>query len=200
VDNYQDCGTRPINVKEMDVDFFVTGTLKYMLGPPGLAFLYVRQDLIPLLTPTATGWFGQTDPFAFNAKLFSPAGSARRFEAGTPPIPSIYAALPAIDLLTDIGPTNIASHIAGLTRALIEGATALGIEIKTPRDSVGPLVVLRSKDATALVEVLSKNDLVASNRHDGLRISFHVYNTLEDVRSVLELLERNMDLMEVSRP
>ena len=81
---------------------------------------------------------------------------------------------------------------------MIEGATALGIEIKTPRDSVGPLVVLRSKDASTLVEVLSKNDIVASNRHDGLRTSFHVYNTLEDVHRVLEVLERNMDLMELS--
>ena len=42
LDGYQDCGTRPIDVKALDVDFFVTGTLKYLLGPPGLAFLYVQ--------------------------------------------------------------------------------------------------------------------------------------------------------------
>ncbi len=43
LDGYQDCGTRPVDVKALDVDFFVTGTLKYLLGPPGLAFLYVRR-------------------------------------------------------------------------------------------------------------------------------------------------------------
>jgi selenocysteine lyase/cysteine desulfurase len=195
VDNYQDCGTRPIDVKALDVDFFVTGTLKYMLGPPGLAFLYVKEGLIPQLTPTASGWFGQTDPFAFNPKLFSPAPSARRFEAGTPPIPSIYAALPALELLEEIGLANIASHIASLTNAMIEGAARLGIDIKTPPDSVGPLVVLRSRDAAALVDALSKNDIIASSRHDGLRISFHVYNSLEDVRRVLDVLEQNMELL-----
>jgi selenocysteine lyase/cysteine desulfurase len=198
VDNYQDCGTRPINVKEMDIDFFVTGTLKYMLGPPGLAFLYVRQELIPSLTPAVSGWFAQTDPFAFNARLFSPAPTARRFEAGTPPIPSIYAALPALDLLRDIGLKTIAAHIAALTRALIDGTGRLGIKVKTPPDSVGPLVVLRSKDSARVVEELSKKDIIVSNRHDGLRISFHVYNTLEDVHRLLEVLEQNMDLMEPS--
>src|SRR5207237_8086113 len=51
VDDYQDCGTRPVNVKELDVDFYVTGTLKYLLGPSGVAFLYFRKVLIPLLEP-----------------------------------------------------------------------------------------------------------------------------------------------------
>jgi selenocysteine lyase/cysteine desulfurase len=66
LDDYQDCGTRPVDVKAMDLDFYVTGTLKYLLGPPGLAFMYVRKDLIPTLEPTVTGWFAQTNPFAFD--------------------------------------------------------------------------------------------------------------------------------------
>jgi selenocysteine lyase/cysteine desulfurase len=56
-------------------------------------------------------------------------------------------------------------------------------------------VVLRSRDAAALVEALSKRDIIASSRHDGLRISFHVYNSLEDVRRVLDVLEQNMELL-----
>jgi len=52
LDDYQDCGTRPIDVKAMDLDFYLAGTLKYLLGPPGLAFLYVREELIPTLSPT----------------------------------------------------------------------------------------------------------------------------------------------------
>jgi selenocysteine lyase/cysteine desulfurase len=46
LDDYQDCGTRPVNVKAMDLDFYVSGTLKYLLGPPGLAFMYVRKSLL----------------------------------------------------------------------------------------------------------------------------------------------------------
>jgi selenocysteine lyase/cysteine desulfurase len=62
LDDYQDCGTRPVDVKAMDLDFFVTGTLKYLIGPPGVAFMYVRKELIPSLVPTITGWFAQTNP------------------------------------------------------------------------------------------------------------------------------------------
>ncbi|RMG52755.1 MAG: aminotransferase class V-fold PLP-dependent enzyme, partial [Acidobacteria bacterium] len=99
MDDYQDCGTRPIDVKALDVDFYLTGTLKYLLGPPGLAFLYVRRELIPSLQPTISGWFAQRDPFAFDVRRFDPSPTARRFQAGTPPIPNIYAAMPALDLL-----------------------------------------------------------------------------------------------------
>src|SRR5215472_2946395 len=66
LDGYQDCGTRPIDVKKANVDFYVAGTLKYLLGPPGVAFLYVRRELIESLQPTITGWFAQRNPFAFD--------------------------------------------------------------------------------------------------------------------------------------
>jgi selenocysteine lyase/cysteine desulfurase len=74
-------------------------------------------------------------------------------------------------------------------------ALDLGIRAKTPADSVGPLVVLQSKDSTLLVQELAKNRIVASNRHDGLRIAFHVYNTIDDVKAVVEVLKNNINLM-----
>ena len=195
LDDYQDCGTRPIDVKAMDLDFYVSGTLKYLLGPPGLAFLYVRKSLIETLTPTITGWFGQANPFAFNEQLLDPAPTARRFESGTPPIPSIYGASAGVELLQEIGLDRVADHIRRLTSMLLEGARSLRIQAKTPPDSVGPLVVLKAKDADALVQKFAQQDVVLSSRHDGLRISFHVYNTPDDVKHVLGLLESNLDLL-----
>ena len=195
LDDYQDCGTRPIDVKAMDLDFYVSGTLKYLLGPPGLAFLYVRKSLIETLTPTITGWFGQANPFAFNEQLLEPAPNARRFESGTPPIPSIYGASAGVELLQEIGLDRVADHIRRLTSMLLEGARSLRIQAKTPPDSVGPLVVLKAKDADALVQKFAQQDVVLSSRHDGLRISFHVYNTPDDVKHVLGLLESNLDLL-----
>ncbi len=195
LDDYQDCGTRPVNVRTADVDFYVTGTLKYLLGPPGLAFLYVRKDLIASLQPTITGWFAQSNPFAFDGKHFDPAPSARRFEAGSPPVPNIYAAMRGIELLQEIGLDDVSSQIHELASALLKGARQLGLCAKTPTTSVGPLVVLRCQDAAALVEKLAANGIVCSSRHDGLRLSFHVYNTLEDVRAVLQVLEQNLDLL-----
>jgi len=195
LDDYQDCGTRPVNVRQMDVDFYVAGTLKYLLGPPGLAFLYVRKELIERLQPTITGWFAQRNPFAFDVKHLDLAPSARRFEAGSPPVPNIYAAMRGIEMLQEIGLENISQHIGSLARALLSGAREMGLSAKTAEDSVGPLCVLRSRDAAKMVEVLAANGIVCSSRHDGLRISFHVYNTLVDVERVLEVLEQNLELM-----
>lgn len=195
LDGYQDCGTRPIDVKALDVDFFVTGTLKYLLGPPGLAFLYVRRDLIETLTPTMTSWMAQRDVFAFRTKHLDLAPAARRFETGTPAIPNIYLARPALDFLVRVGMENIASQIERLTRAFHQGARDLGIGSKTPAASVGPLVVLRSKDAAAMIARLTARGIVASARHDGVRFAFHVYNTLEDVQTALSALKANLELM-----
>jgi len=195
LDDYQDCGTRPIDVKALDVDFFVTGTLKYLLGPPGLAFMYVRKELISSLVPTVTGWFAQANPFAYDPKLFDLSPTARRFESGSPSVPNVYAALPGFQLLQEIGLENVAGHIKRLAQSLLSCANDLGIRAKTPADSAGPLVVLQCKDSTSLVQKFAESNIVASNRHDGLRISFHVYNTLDDVKAVVEVLKKNIDLM-----
>jgi selenocysteine lyase/cysteine desulfurase len=194
LDDYQDSGTRPIDVKALDVDFYVTGALKYLLCPSGIAFLYVRPELIRSLTPTITGWFAQQNPFAFDVKHFDPAATARRFETGSPPLPHVYALPAALGLLGGVGYERIAQHIGHLTRTLIEGAKDLNIKVKTPTDSVGPLVVLQTTDSAALVEKLAAQDIVVSNRMDGLRVSFHLYNTLQDCRAVLDVLKENLIL------
>jgi selenocysteine lyase/cysteine desulfurase len=194
IDGYQDCGTRPINVKQLDVDFYVTGALKYLLSPSGIAFLYVRPELISSLTPMITGWFAQQNPFAFDVKHFRPAATARRFETGSPPLPHVYAVPAALQLLGSVGFEQIAEHVARLTRALIAGVRDLKIRLKTPDDGVGPLVVLQMKDSDAMVRKLAERDIVASNRMDGLRISLHLYNTAGDVNAVLKVLEDNLIL------
>jgi selenocysteine lyase/cysteine desulfurase len=195
LDGYQDCGTRSLDVKALGVDFFVTGTLKYLLGPPGLAFLYVRRELIETLTPTMTSWFAQRDIFAFDTKHLDLAPSARRFETGAPAIPNIYCAAPAIDLLSRIGMDNVAGQIEILARTFLDGARALNIAMKTPESSVGPLVVLRARDAAAVLERLTERDVVVSSRKDGVRFAFHVYNDLADVHAALNVLEEIRDLM-----
>jgi selenocysteine lyase/cysteine desulfurase len=194
-DDYQDCGTRPVNVKDLDVDIYVSGTLKYLLGPPGLAVMYVRPELTKKLAPTISGWFAQANPFAFDVRNLDLSPTARRFEAGTPAIPNIYAAIKGVELLQEIGLSEVAAQIAGLTAQFLKGAGDLGIQIKTPSDSVGPLTVLKCKDSEALVGKLAAKEIVVSNRKDGLRVAFHVYNTPEDVAAVLDALKENLNLL-----
>jgi selenocysteine lyase/cysteine desulfurase len=195
LDDYQDCGTRPVDVKAMNLDFYLTGTLKYLLGPPGLAFLYVRRELIPSLTPTVTGWFGQANPFAYNPQHFELSPTARKFESGSPSVPNVYGAIRGVQMLEETGMEQVAGHVAKLAQALLSRTRELGISTKTPVESAGPLVVLESLDSALLLQTLVQNGIVASNRFDGLRISFHVYNTLEDVNVVAEVLKKNLHLM-----
>jgi selenocysteine lyase/cysteine desulfurase len=115
LDDYQDCGTRPVDVKAVNLDFYVTGTLKYLLGPPGLAFMYVRKELIPSLVPAVSGWFAQANPFAYDPQTFDLSPTARRFESGSPSVPNVYAAVPGFEMLRDIGMENVADHVKKLT-------------------------------------------------------------------------------------
>lgn len=195
LDDFQDAGTRPIDVKATDVDFYVTGTLKYLLGPPGVAFLYVRKALIERLAPTVTSWMAQRNMFAYDTMHLDPAPTARRFEGGSPSIPNIYMVRPALELLMRIGMDNVAAQVERLARAFAEGARALGIACKTPASTVGPLVVLRSRDPRAMVAKLAARGIIVSARHDGIRFAFHVYNNLADVETTIGALEDDIDLL-----
>jgi len=190
LDDYQSCGSRPVDVRALKADFFVAGALKYLLGTAGVAFLFVRKELIESLQPTLTGWFAQVDPFAFDSLHHRPSPTARRFQSGTPPIASIYAALAGIRLLRRLGFERVERRIAGLARRFIEGALSRGWKLRTPHDSRGPLVVIEAPDSERLVAELEKRGIIVSSRQGGLRVSFHAYNAPGDVDATLEALGR----------
>ena len=103
VDSFQGLGTFPIDVKALDVDFLVGGTLKYLLGSAGLAFLYCKAEHISELYPLTSGWFAQADIFAMDIYGNTPSMTARRFESGTPPNPNIYGGIAGLDVIEEIG-------------------------------------------------------------------------------------------------
>ena len=198
LDDYQRTGTGPIDVHTLGVDFMVTGCLKYLLGPSGIAFLYVRRDLIERFEPIVTGWFGRMNPFAFSIDTLDWSGSARRFESGTPPIPNVFAAQAGLDLLEAIGYELVERQIAELVGRFTAWAQEVGLVLATPAeaDRRGPLVVLRCTDAQTLVTRLADRGVVASNRDDGLRVSFHGYNDAQDVSAVINALEAETELLQ----
>jgi selenocysteine lyase/cysteine desulfurase len=195
VDGYQVCGTEPIDVHALDVDFYTSGTLKYLLGAPGLAFLYVRESLIEKLRPSIAGAFAQKVLFQDSLKNFEPSNTARRYEMGTPAMPSIYGSAPGLEMLQEIGLANVAAHIKKLRDALAKGLKDLQIPLKTPLENPGPMLVIRSVNAEKISAKLAESNIIASAKFDGLRISFHVYNTLDDVRAILAALEANMEMV-----
>ena len=198
VDAYQAVGALPIDVRALDCDFLAAGVLKYLLGSAGLAFLYCRSELVERILPTQTGWFADRDIFQMDIHDYSPASTARRFEAGTPPVPSIYAGIAGMELMKEIGIEETASHVRELTTLLIDGVEEeLGGRVVTPHDPArrGPLVAVASKDERALVAALERERIVTSCRDGNLRISPHCYNNREDIEAVLAALGRHQDLL-----
>lgn len=197
IDDYQCSGTRPIDVKALGCDFFVSGCLKYLLGSSGLGFMYVRPELIERLEPTATGWFAQESPFAYDIERATYHPTARRFETGTPPIPNLYAGEAGVRLVMEAGLERIAEHVEKLGAELIDKARQRGWDVMTPEDPAerGPLVMLRSTDAAEVVELLGREGIIASHRDDGLRFGFHYYNLSQDIDAILAVLDRHPDLL-----
>jgi selenocysteine lyase/cysteine desulfurase len=197
LDDYQRTGTAPLDVHALGVDFFVTGTLKYLLGPSGIAFLYVRRLLIERLEPLVTGWFGRVDPFSFTLQPLDWSATARRFEGGTPPVPNAYAAAAGVELLQSMGADVVERQVSRLVARLVDGLCARGFDVATPKEAErrGPLVVVRSIDAAELVRRLDARGIIASSRGNGLRVSFHAYNNDDDVDAVLAALDAEAALI-----
>ncbi len=197
LDAYQGLGAFPIDVRALDTDFLVGGTLKYLLSSAGTAMLYVRQELIEQLTPTFSGWFAQRDINAMDIYANDPAPTARRFESGTPPVANIYAALAGVGLIQSWGVERIERHIGELTRAIKDGVLAEGFELATPveDEAHGAMLAVRVRDEHAIVDALAQEDIVTSSRDGNVRISPHFYNNLEDIERLLESLRRNRQYM-----
>jgi selenocysteine lyase/cysteine desulfurase len=197
LDAYQSAGSVPLDVKELGVDFLAAGTVKYLLGSAGLGFFYCRRELFEKAWPTATGWFADQDIFAMDIHDYSPAATARRFQAGTPPIPSIYAGIAGIELIDSIGIEETREHVLHLNAHLVAGVDELGGTVVTPRerDRHGALICVKATDVDELVAALGRWGIVTSERDGNVRISPHAYNSLEDIDLVLEALAANRELL-----
>ncbi len=197
VDAYQAAGAIPIDVKALGVDFLAAGTVKYLLASAGLGFLYCRGELVEEVLPVQTGWFADEDIFQMDIHDYSPSRTARRFEAGTPPVPNIYAGIAGISLMREIGVAETEEHVRGLNALLLDGLDELGACVVTPRDPArrGPLIAVASTDEHALVSALAGEGVITSSRDGNLRVSMHCYNSADDVTAVLAAVEHHRDLL-----
>ncbi len=197
LDSYQAAGHVPIDVDQLGVDLLATGVLKYLLGSAGLGFLYCRDGLAERLLPTQTGWFADADVFAMDIHDYSPARDARRFQSGTPPVPSLYAGIAGIGLMQEIGIPATRAHVQALNDLLVDGVDELGGIVVTPRTHAqrGAMVAIRSTDDHALVAALDADGVIASCRDGNLRISAHAYNTVSDIEAVLASLRSHRELL-----
>src|SRR5256885_1284615 len=126
IDAYQSVGQVPCDVRAADVDFLTAGGLKWLLGGPGIVFLYVRAELARRLEPGIAGWFGHKRQVAFEPRVLERHDDARRFELGTPSLAAIYTQLGGLEYIEEIGVPAIRDVTAALTEDLIARACAAG--------------------------------------------------------------------------
>jgi len=190
VDAYQSAGQTPIDVRAMGVDMLVTGAQKYLLGVPGLAFLYVRRELAEQIRPRVTGWFGQADPFAFDGTTIQYAPGARRFDSGTAPMINGFAARAALNVILRVGVERIEAHLQALGAFGLDYARARGLEVRGPQDARqrGSNLAVAVPDAHALEERMREEGFIVSARADVIRIAPHFYNSADDVRDAIDCL------------
>jgi kynureninase len=130
-------GAVPLDLNGCGVDLAVGCTYKYLNGGPGApAFLYVRRDLQNQLSQPMWGWFAAKNPFAFDLDYTAADGLAR-YKVGTPPMLSMKAVEPALDILLEAGMERLRAKSLRQTEYLIflagQWLTPLGFVIGTPR-------------------------------------------------------------------
>jgi selenocysteine lyase/cysteine desulfurase len=129
---------------------------------------------------------------------YDPAADARRFEGGTPPIPSLYAAVAGLQLLQQVGLDHAWTHTSSLGRILCTEVESLHGTVITPQKPgcFGVMVSIRTTDDIELVTILEKEGIIASSRGGNLRISPHFYNTFEDLERLSRVLRKNQNLLQ----
>jgi selenocysteine lyase/cysteine desulfurase len=191
VDAYQALGSCGVDVRALDLDFLASGNLKFLMGIPGIAFLYVKPSVAEKLEPAVTGWFGRKDPFAFRIRELTWAPGARRFDTGTPPVLQAYVARAGMELLEGMGLDAIREWTEELSRALVVGGKERGLELMgtpDPRRKAPTTAFRVPGDSHEVEEAMRRRGVLASARGPAIRLAPHFYSTLADVEGALDVL------------
>ncbi len=190
-------GATPVDLAGWGADLAVGCTYKYVNGGPGApAFAYVRRDLQDRLTQPIHGWFGQADPFDFGL-AYAPAPGMARFTVGTPPVLSLLAMEPGVELLRDAGIGTVRDVSVALTEYLIALVDARlaphGVEVVSPRDPErrGSHVTIAHPDAYRLTKAMIDAGVIPDYREgSGIRLGVApLYVGFEDLWRAVERTE-----------
>lgn len=190
VDAAQSAGALPINAVADGVDFMSGTLMKWLLGPPGLGFLYIRREHVETLPPPHVGYVGayRSEGPGGNGDLAFRSGAARH-EVGLADLPGIAAARRGLDIILEAGPPAIERHVVDLTGEMIDQLTERGIEVLTPRSSAerAGVVAFHYAGAVELCRYLRKRgvDVWGYPEDDRVRADPHLYNTSDDVERLL---------------
>lgn len=184
LDLYQSAGTVPLDVTALGVDMACGGSVKWLCGGPGAAYLYVRPDLIPRFAPRATGWFAHRSPFAFDMPEQDYAEGIARYGGGTLAVAPLYQARAGAELIARVGVAAIREKSLRQTAEIIRRVRAAGYRLHSPVNDAqrGGTVVFDFPGAERVCAELNRRSFFCDYRpRAGLRISPHFYTTDDEV-------------------
>ena len=192
IDGYQGAGQVEVDVRASGVDIYTTGPLKWLCGGPGLAYLYVRQELIGELEPRITSWFATRNPFDFDPTGFAFHDDARRFEMGTPALPTVHTALGGQAIIDRVGMPTIEARNRLLARRLEDGLQAEGFSLRMAAEPAQrtAIVMVGHPHPAETVEALAEERIIVDHRPGYVRISPHFFNTEAEMDTVVDALAR----------
>jgi selenocysteine lyase/cysteine desulfurase len=190
VDGYQASGQIAVDPRALGADVYVGGPLKWLLGGPGLAFLWVRQEIIESLRPTVTSWFGAANQFAFRVDELEYRDDAGRFSLGTPAVSTVYTALGGLEVFAAAGLEKCFARIKALTEHLVARLDEEGFELKMARDPDrrSAIILVRHADAPRAVKTLADRGIIVDYRASYVRVSPHFYNTADENEAFIAAL------------
>lgn len=192
IDGYHGAGQVPLDLEATGVDFYTAGPLKWLCGGPGLSYLYVRSELIRDLEPRITGWFGAQNAFDFDIRDFRFHDDARRFEMGTPALPTVHTALGGQEILAEVGMVAVVERNRTLTELLVNECRSRGFQLSLPEmeDHRSAIVMVQHPDPPGAVAHLAQEGVIVDHRPGHVRVSPHFYNLEEEITSFVEILDR----------
>lgn len=189
IDGYQGAGQVHLDLAATGVDMYTGGPLKWLCGGPGLAYLYVREERIRELSPRITSWFAARDQFAFELDRFEFRDDARRFEMGTPALPTVHTALGGQELVDEVGMDAVVGRNRMLTARLVEACHAAGLRLRLPDpEHRTAIVMVAHDDPKGAVAHLAEHGVIVDHRPGYVRVSPHFYNTEAEVDRCVEIL------------
>ena len=198
VDAIQALGCVPLDVRAAGVDVLATGCQKWLCGPWGTGFAYVRRELIGRMDPPVVGWTamaGSADLTAVCDYAYEPVETARRFEVSTQPWHDYAAAKESIELLLEVGVERIRGHVFALLDPLAawlrerEDAWEI-VSDMTPERRSGVFAFRHRRDVAGAYRELHRAKVQCGLREGAIRVAPHLYNTADDVAAVIRILER----------
>ncbi len=192
VDAIQGLGVFPFSVSEIPIDFMATNGQKWMLGPEGAGFAFIRREHLSKLRPLGVGSHSVKRPFDYSTIDFDLKQTAGRYEGGSHIMPGYLALGTSLKLLMELGTANVGQQVIDYTDLCCERLASVGATIETYRDADHKSgIVFFTMPGQEPGEVRTrclKNGVALSNRAGRLRISPHAYNDSCDLDKLCDVL------------